>query len=251
MTKQKLKLAIRKNSPSILTGIGIIGFWTMGVLIFKSAPKVKDELSDQTELKKLDTNNSTAKLTPIEKAKIVLPVMWPTLAIGGISTYSIVSANKINLRRNAALASAYYISQNALHEYQERVIENLGKRKEQKIRDEVAQHMVEKNPLEGKDVIVTGKGDHLCYDAVFGTYFESNIEKVKQAVLNLDERLIHGNEMYITVNEFRSELDLPPIEAGRDLGWKIEDGQMNIEFSSCLASDGRPCLVIRYEVGPV
>lgn len=249
--KKGARLFLKRNSPSILVGIGVVGFWTMGALIFKHSSVIKEKLEEKRADKSVENDipYEETKLSVVDTVKTVLPIMWPTLLIGGVSTYCIITANKVNIKRNAAMASAYYISQNALHEYQEKVIEHLGERKNQKIKDEIAQHRLETDSINNKQAIVTGNGDHLCYDMVFGNYFYSNIEKVKQAVLNIDEKLL--NEMYMTVNDFRYELGLPPVDVGNDLGWKIENGQMSVEFSSQLAANGQPCLVIRYEVCPV
>jgi len=37
---------------------------------------------------------------------------------------------------------------------------------------------------------------------------------------------------------------------GDDLGWNIDDGLIDLEFSSQLAEDETPCLVIGYRVAP-
>ena len=38
---------------------------------------------------------------------------------------------------------------------------------------------------------------------------------------------------------------------GEDLGWNIDDGYIDLSFSSQLAEDGTPCLVINYQLSPV
>ena len=241
MNRIAIRRNLNKHAPTILTGVGIAGMWLMGGMIFKAAPTVRDKLDEAEEEK-------GEKLTVVEKAKISLPIMWPSLAVGSISTYSSISANRVHMRRNAALSSAYYISQRALKEYQEKVIESVGERKEQKIRDEVAKERLQKDPITDTNVIVTGNGNHLCYIVPFGIYFESDIEKVKQAVLNVNERMINGNEMYMSVNDFLHMLEIKPIGVGDNLGWNIENGQFSVSFSSALASDGRPCLTIDFDV---
>ena len=37
---------------------------------------------------------------------------------------------------------------------------------------------------------------------------------------------------------------------GDDLGWNIDNGYIDLRFSSQLATDGTPCLVIDYGYGP-
>ena len=245
MNTRKLVRTLSKNSPTILTALGIAGMWAAAIMLAKSAPVVKEKIETAEE----ETEMQLPAV--VEKAKIALPVVWPALAVGGIATYCLVGANKISLRRNAALAGAYYISQNAFHEYQKKVVEHIGERKEQKVRDDIAKDKLEKTKVEDSKVIITGKGNHLCYIVPFGIYFESDIEKVKQAVLTINERMFNGNELYASVNDFLSELDIPGIGIGDDLGWNIENGQLVATFSSALASDGRPCLTIDFEVSPI
>ena len=56
--------------------------------------------------------------------------------------------------------------------------------------------------------------------------------------------------MYASLNEFYDEIGLPPIEIGDKLGWNMDDGQIEVDFSSQLAADGTPCLVISFNVAP-
>lgn len=159
-----------------------------------------------------------------------------------------IGANSVNLRRNAALATAYTLSESALKEYQEKVIETIGEKKEQAIQDAVAKDRIEKNPVSTKEVIITEKGDTLCLDYPSGRYFKSDREKINKAVNELNRRM--RDEMYISLNEFYYEIGLSGIGIGEELGWNIDQGYIEPSFSCQLAEDGTPCLVISYLVGP-
>jgi hypothetical protein len=54
----------------------------------------------------------------------------------------------------------------------------------------------------------------------------------------------------VSLNEFYDELGLSHIAVGDDLGWNIEKGGIDISFSTQLAEDGMPCLVVNYDVKP-
>ena len=56
--------------------------------------------------------------------------------------------------------------------------------------------------------------------------------------------------MYVSLNDFYSELDLKLSNNGYELGWKLDDGLIEVDFSSQISDDGRPCLVIDYLVAP-
>lgn len=135
-----------------------------------------------------------------------------------------------------------------MRDYQKKVVETIGEKKEQTVRDAVAKERLEKNPVENKEVIVTAKGDTLCFDAVSGRYFKSDIDKLKKAENELNRQM--RDEMYISLNDFYYEVGLEPIKLGDDLGWNIDNGYIDLRFSSQLATDGTPCLVIDYGYGP-
>lgn len=69
------------------------------------------------------------------------------------------------------------------------MIETIGEKKEQTVRDAIAKEHIEKDPVENKEVIVLGRGSTLCYDSVSGRYFKSDMETIKKAENELDARL--------------------------------------------------------------
>lgn len=144
--------------------------------------------------------------------------------------------------------AAYTISETALKEYQEKVIEVVGKKKEQEIRDAVAKEKIAQNPVSNKEVIITGKGESLCYDPLSGRYFNSDIETVRRVVndLNRDMR----DSMSISLNEFYDAIEIPHTDLGDFLGWNIEKGYIDLDFSTQLSEDGRPCLVLGHHNAP-
>ena len=126
-----------------------------------------------------------------------------------------------------------------------------GEKKEREIRDKIAEEKVKKDPVESKQVIVTGKGKTLCYDVVSKRYFESDIDKIRRAENLLNQRLLR--EMYISLNDFYDEIGLEKLDpcVGDELGWNANiHGFIEIDYSSQLATDGTPCLVISFNVGP-
>ena len=74
------------------------------------------------------------------------------------------------------------------------------------------------------------------------------IDQIKKAINELNRKML--NEMYVSLNDFYSELDLKLSNNGYELGWKLDDGLIEVDFSSQISDDGRPCLVIDYLVAP-
>ena len=172
----------------------------------------------------------------------------PSITTGALSISCIIVGNTVANKRNMVLAAAYKISENALKEYREATLETVGPKKEESIRDLVAKKHVENNPVESSQVIVTSKGETLCYDVISGRYFKSDIEKIKKCVNELNRQMLQ--EMYISLNDFYYELGLEQIAIGYDIGWNVDTGLIDIYFSSQLTSDGTPCLTLQYSVEP-
>ena len=237
-------LAAKKHSPEILTGVGIAGMLTTVVLAVQATPKAL-RLIDE---KKADIPEEE-KLPRIEVVKAAWKVYVPAVLTGILSTICLIGANSVNQRRNAAIAAAYSLSESALKEYREKVVETIGERKEQAIRDDIAKDRITENPV--REVIVSDRGSTLCYDSLSGRYFKSDIEKLRRIVNDLNRRM--RDEMFISLNDFYCAIDNPdlgPTKLGDMLGWNIDKGYIDLNFSSQLTTDGTPCLVLDYTVVP-
>ncbi len=154
------------------------------------------------------------------------------------------------MRRNAALATAYQLSTTALADYREKVVETIGEKKESNIRDKVAKKKIEENPSNNATIIMTGKGNTLVYDSHSDRYFRSDIDKIRNAVLDLNERMVNGNEMYISLNDFYDEIGLKHTEVGDSVGWRIDKGKIDVRYSAQLTEDNEPCIVLDHLMPP-
>lgn len=254
-----LRFGLQKHSPEILTGIGIAGMVTTAVLAVRATPKAlllleqeKQRKNDELKAAANETDSGECeeieKLKPVEAIRVAWTCYIPSAVTGVLSIACLIGASSVNARRTAALATAYSLSESALKEYQEKVIETIGEKKEQGIRDSVAKDKLKRDPVVNKEVIITGKGETLCYDSITSRYFKCDIEKLRKVENMMNKRLL--SEMYISLNEFYYEIGLNQTDIGDDLGWNIEDGLVDLEFSSQLAEDDTPCLVFGYRVSP-
>lgn len=238
-----LKETFEKRTPEILTGIGIAGMVTTTVLAVKVTPKAVLLLNDRKD------ELETEKLPAIEVVKTTWKCYIPAAVTCGASIACLIGASSVNLKRNAALATAYKLSETALAEYRDAVVETIGEKKEQTVRDKVAEERLKKNPVSTSEVIVTGNGTTLCYDAISGRYFQSSMQKIESAKNKINEQMLCEN--YVSLNDFYDKLGMEPTKIGEDLGWNIfTDRLIDISFSSQLADDGTPCLVMDYSVAP-
>ena len=236
-----VKSSLVKNGPVILTGLSIAGFVTTAVLTGVATTKAIRVIEEEKEVKGED-------LTLKEKARVSWKYYIPPVATGIVSGACAIGAHSVSARRTAALAAAYQLSETALSEYRDKVIETIGEKKEKAVRDKVAKEKLEQNPVNESSVIITGKGKTLCFDSLSGRYFESDIESIKKAVNDINKRLLC--DMYVSLNEFYDELDMDHTDIGEDLGWNLDGGLIDVYFSSQIARDDRPCIVLNYHVAP-
>ena len=240
---KSIKGVLERHAPEILTGIGVAGMVTSTVLAVKATPKACLLINDRKDELEVE------KLPVTELVKTTWKCYIPAVVTCGASIACLVGASSVNFKRNAALATAYKLSEAALSEYKDAVIETIGEKKEQSVRDKVAEERLKKNPVSKSEVIVTGNGTTLCYDPVGNSYFKSSIQQIESAKNKLNARMLSEN--YVSLNDFYDELGIGPTKLGDDLGWDIyKDGLVEIAFSSRLAEDGTPCLVMDYSVAP-
>lgn len=251
MSKEGLKRTIKsaervltKYSPGILTGIGITGMIGATFMAVKATPKALYLIEAKKE------ESEVEELTPIETIKTCWKCYIPATLTTVASTACLIGASTVSAKRNAALATAYSISEAALREYQEKVVEVIGEKKEKAVRDAVAKDQIERDPVTKSEVVIIDSNSNtLCYEPLSGRYFKSTIDKIKKAEIKLDRQMIQ--EMYVSLNDFYWEIGLDGTDLGDKMGWNLSKGYMDLSFSSQLADDGTPCAVIVYGIPPV
>jgi hypothetical protein len=242
---KSVQLVIKQHQPEILTGLGIGGMITATVMAVSATPKALDLMAEIKEKHSQDTDRKAYAKDVVKK---VAPVYLPATLVGGVAIGCLVGASTVNYKRNAALATAYTLSEKAMKEYQEKVVETIGAKKEQTVRSAIVQDKLDQNPVTDREVYITGKGDTLFYDIMSGRYFESDIEKVKKAVNELNHRLLR--EDYVSINDLYDEIGLSFTKMGDEMGWRVDKGLIEVEFIPKMSSDGRPCIALDYNVVP-
>lgn len=237
------KTSITKHSPEILTGIGIAGMITTTVLAVKATPKAIRLIEEAKEEKGED-------LTKAETIKTCWKAYIPAAATCVASTACLIGSSSVSIRRNAMLATAYKLSETAFSEYKEKVVETIGDEKEKIVREKVSEERIKKNPITKNEVIMTDYGDTQFYETLSGRYFKSDIEEIKKVVNYLNKDMLQDMFGTISLNEFYDELELERIDLGDELGWRVDTGLIEIDFTSKIADNGKPCIVLDYINAP-
>lgn len=243
-TARCFKGILQEHTPEILMGVGIAGMITTTVLAVRATPKALDFIAAREE------ELNISKLSITDMVKVAWKPYIPCVITGAISIGCVLGANSVNFRRNAALATAYKLSETAFAEYKDAVVETIGEKKEELVRHKISENRLKQNPVSKNEVIVAGDGGAtLCYDALSGRYFKSTIQKIESARNKVNEQMLGDN--YVSLNEFYERLDLEPTKIGDELGWNIfSDGLVEVRFDYQGAEDGTPCLVLDYNVSP-
>jgi len=242
--------ALNRESPTILTGLGISGVITTAVLAARATPAAMHVIRHE-KLRRFDESlelDDPEPLTFVEKAKLTWRLYLPAVLSGATTIACIAAANRIHLQRTAALAGLYSLTESALTEYQAKVIEMIGEMKEGKIRDEIAEAKLKRHPIEGREILLTGNGEHLFFDSLSSRYFKSDIETIRKAVNDFNAELF--NDMYKPLNDFYDAIGLEGTEMGRNMGWDVQNELLNVRFSAKIASNNEPCIVLEYSVQP-
>lgn len=247
-----LSKAARKHSPEIFTGIGIAGMLSTTVLAVRATPKALMLIEEKKREKKFA--GEQPELTKVEIVKTAWKPYIPAAVTGVASIACLVGASSVNARRNAALAAAYALSETTLADYKEKVVETIGEKKAQEVKDAIAKDKIDNDPVSRKEIVITDKGETLFYDSLSGRYFKSDYESIRSAVNTLNEQLLLDE--YITLNEFYEAIGLDSIEPlGEQLKWRVrpdssDKGLIQLDFSSQLTDDMTPCAVIGFSNPP-
>lgn len=230
---------VTKSSPSILTGLGMAGVVATAVCAHE------DTLRAEEKLKSLKEKHGD-KVPLKERVLHVYSEYIPTVCCVGVTGMCIVGSNSIHAKRNAALAAGYALTHETLKLFKEEAKEMMNDKKFTELKYKVAKRKYESEkakPTERNTVILMNEdSQQMFYEAISGRYFRSNVNKIRRIESILNRRLI--DEMFISLNEFYYEIGLPEIKMGDHLGWNVNDGIIEIDFSTQLDTDMKPCIVI-------
>lgn len=222
------------NSPLILTAVGVTGSVVASVITAQATIKAVQIL----EYESYDSS--------WEAVKIVWPLYLPSAGMLVLTCGAIIMSHQIGTRRAAALAAAYSLSEKALTDYREKIIEHVGAKKERVYEGEIAQKKVDNTPGSSEVIIVSG--EVLFLDEFSGRYFNSTVEKIRQAQNDVNAEINEG--FYCSLTEFYQKIGLSQTTMSEEVGWNT-DRRLEVRFSTTISEDDRPCMVISYTKTPI
>ncbi len=248
--KHKVDAALKKAAPTILTCVGAAGVIATAVLAVKATPKALKAVQEDSQKNHDGDPNAATKMEAIRSG-------WkfyvPAAIVGTASLACIFSANVLNKKQQASLASAYAFLNRSYSAYKRKLVDLYGKEAHEKVIESLAAEKVDKDhtivaqhlcgaaclDFDGID-----EEDHLFYDVFSGRYFTSTVSKVLQAEYHLNRNLALNGEVHL--NHFYDLLGIGGIDEGDTLGWFINDELYWIDFdhSKTVLDDGLECWII-------
>lgn len=274
------KLMVRKYSPEILLGLGILGLVGAGVAAVIATRKLEPILEDHEdaiETLEAEAHNISVmsgkegeavlklkSMVYVHTALELIKLYGPSVGIGAASIAAILASHGIMANRQVALIAAYNMVNETLKVYRARVREELGEET-----DKMIAHGFEESeekdvdPETGKKVTRKVFNPNPKYRSIYATYFDDTSTAFNtQHILNLtflEHQQNYANdrlkiEGILFLNDVLRSLGLPITKAGQICGWvyskdeegnetKIDFGMMCPENQSGRSLD-RPCPAI-------
>lgn len=256
----------QKRSPEILMGFGIAGMITSTVLAVKVTPKalslIEEEKNKQIAAlpnkagESGEDANPFIKLKPADIVKVAWKPYIPSILLTTASAACLIGANSVHARRHAALYSAYKLSETALTEYKDKVKEVIPEKKVKEIKHKLAEDKVEKSiekEPEKKEtqskVIVANDGDIWFIDPFTNDSFPSTTAKIDAAINRLNRQMM--DEMFVSLSDLYDEVGLDHTINSDDIGWCIDDGLIESDFSDAIVRNGKAYIVMDFLRRPV
>ena len=249
----KSRLFLKHHSPSILTFAASAGVIATFVMAVKATPKAMKLLEEAQ--KEIAPNGPETRLTPVDVVKTTWKCYIPATSIGLSTILCIIGANALNKRKQASLASAYVMLDQAFKRYRKTAIALYGENADFKIKVRAAE-----------EIYVSADGAHIYRPDLdtnekklfFDSYSQRYFTATEAAVLNAQYHLNRNFQLRgdISVNEFYRFLGIEEIASGEEVGWSWDDfmyfGLMWIDFENKYYEiyDGTPCCMISAQFEP-
>ena len=241
---------IKTNRRTIIDAGVVLGLVLSNVASARAGAKSSRMIGQQEQL-------LGRKLTKKEIFKLCWKnYLLPVSIIAG-SAVGVGGNHILNTKSEAALLTAYSVSQNKLQSLQEKTEEIVGTQKATKIKDAVNKDILDehKNDIPVNTNTVSEKDNIKFIEPITNRTFWSTWNKVYEAVNKLNARINEDN--VVTLNDWFEELHLSRVNyvVGETFGWGIKSYTKVylIDISKSCGNDdeGYPCAVIDYVNEPL
>lgn len=258
----KIGLKVKKHSPEILVGVGVVGTVASAVLACKATLKLGDILDETKDtIDKINVVKNDEKysdkyseedakkdlgITYIQTGVKIAKLYGPSIALGTASLGCIIASHNILKKRNIAIAAAYAGLDQSFKSYRKTVAERFGAEVDKQIRygikaEEVEEKTVDENGEEvtiKKTLNVVNPSEISGYARFFEKYTKDNNgndiinpnweENNEYNIMFLKAQERYANDIlrargHLYLNEVYDMLGLPRSQAGQIVGWVYDE----------------------------
>jgi len=245
---------LKRLSPEILIGVGVIGVIVSTGLACRATLKIDEVIDEaQTNLKKIKagTENYTAideqkdtAIVYLQTGVRFIKLYGPAVILGVASVSCLLGAHSIMKKRNIALVAAYKAIDGGFKDYRRRVVEEFGSDKDHMLKYGIKQETITEIEKDehGKAKKVKKTVDVLDPNqfSTYARYFdeasaywsktpEYNMLFLKSQQNYADDLLKSRGHVFL--NEVYDALGIPRSQAGAVVGWVIgKDNDNYVDF---------------------
>lgn len=237
-------LKVKKHSPSIMFGAGIVGVVATVVLASKATLKLEEIHTDLQE--KLDKTDEAREKLPEQyseddyqkdratiglKAALNIAKLYAPAVVVGVTSIGLLTGAHVTLtKRNASLTAAYVAVDQAFRKFENRVREKYGDAEVRELKYGVETKEIYSETKEGEPIVETVKhagGDRHMYARFFdhtnpnwNTTPEYNLFFLRAQQNYANDRL--NAKGFLLLNDVYDALGLDRTKEGMIVGWKLD-----------------------------
>lgn len=225
-TMVKTGMTLKKHSPAIFTGVGVIGLGATAYLAYKSRDKVEAVVEEIERKRDLDI-----PVNKVEVAKDLTEALYQPVLVGTASIVCILMAQRIQSNRIKALVGALAVEQARNIYFEKKYKQQHGEEEYRRFVTPVEEIEHIEIDKKGKEKItVTKVKDEL--DKSIGQWYDESEHYVSDdhsyniaMIDSIKDKLetIMFQRGHLTLNEVREALGFTRIRNGAMLGWSTAD----------------------------
>lgn len=250
----KVGFQLKKHSPEILVGAGVVGVVASAVMACKATTKLNDileETKDQVDkIHEVKENPEFAEKYTEEDSKKDLTIVYaqtglklaklygPSIILGAMSLGCIVTSHGIMRKRNVALTTAYAAVDSSFKKYRGRVIDRFGEELDKELKYNIKTKEVEETVVNEDGTESTVKktihvaddpNEHSPYAIFFDAGNKGWDSDPEMSKFFLIRQQNYANEKlkeqgYLFLNDVYEMLGARKTKAGQIVGWVYEEG---------------------------
>jgi len=218
-----------------------------------AAVRVSPAAALALEADRAEREREMKKETTIQKVvsdtRSMAPYFAPTTALFLTGLGLLAAGYVAQERKYAALGAILSLSRETTKSLRSSIDKNLTKAEADKVYgDAQKERMLKEGPPTKEQLTIgseAGKGV-LCFDPMSGRYFTIDSIETFRGIINDLNEILYSQD-FVSLNELYWRLKLQPIKFGDEIGWQVEDGQIQYRLSSVLLDDKAAAVSINFD----